>query len=142
MKIIDAAFVCSLLLLSVIDLRTRLVPNRILIVVAGGVAVMISSEAGIDALATRSAWLVATALPLFVLSLWNSDGMGMGDVKVAALIGLTLGSRGPLAIALAAALGTAFAAGLLVATKHPKVAHLTIPFVPFLSAGTLAAICL
>jgi len=141
-KIFDAAFVCSLLLLSVIDVRTRLVPNRILIVVAGGVAVMISSEAGIDGLATRSAWLVATAFPLFVLSLWNSDGMGMGDVKLAALIGLALGSRGPLAIALGAAVGTAFAAGLSIATKHQKVAHLTIPFVPFLSAGTLAAICL
>src|SRR5207248_3146985 len=78
---------------------------------------------------------------LLAMALVAPKGMGMGDVKLAALIGLVVGSRGLSAVAVAAAAGI-LAGGLgavaaLLAGRSRKTA---IPFGPFLASGAAAAV--
>jgi leader peptidase (prepilin peptidase)/N-methyltransferase len=131
-----------------IDLREHRLPNRI---VLPGVAVGIASAAlswaatGIPPLVPLVAAL-ATACLLFLLSL--GGGIGMGDVKLAAVIGLASPTIG---IALVAPLA-AFVLGGVAASivllrgvvtgcgRESRRAH--IAFGPYLLAGYVAALLL
>src|SRR5690606_33351090 len=91
-------FAAVSVVLALIDLDTRLLPNRIVLpaIVAGIVLLAIA------ALGTEAWWSLgraaASAAILFafylLLVLVHPAGMGMGDVKLAALIGLHLGWLG------------------------------------------------
>ena len=103
--------------LAVIDARTHRLPNRI---VLPTLAVLIALAA-VDALATgRSAELVRALLGMLILGAFyavlrgiSRAGMGGGDVKLAALIGLVLGWHGWQALEIGAA--SAFVLGALYA---------------------------
>ena len=104
-------------------------PSRFGVVPGGGLD---AARAGIGMLAYGgSLLLVAIVAPA---------GMGMGDVKLAALIGLVLGALGLRYVAVAAGagilLGGVGAIAALVAGASRKQA---IPFGPFLAAGALVA---
>jgi len=75
------------------------------------------------------------------LSLWKPQGMGMGDAKLAALIGLVLGSLGlryvEFAAVVAFALGSIWAVALLAITR--RGGHTKLAFAPLLAAGGLVA---
>jgi leader peptidase (prepilin peptidase)/N-methyltransferase len=65
--------------------------------------------------------------------------MGIGDVKLAAVLGLYLGA------AVAAALLVAFLAGtvtgvVMLALHGPRARRMAIPFVPYMALGALVAI--
>jgi leader peptidase (prepilin peptidase) / N-methyltransferase len=97
------------LLLAVIDLRHRLLPDRIVVptLVAGAALLLVAAAAGGDWPALLRAVLgAATLFAVFlVLALISPSGLGMGDVKLAAVVGLFLGWLGWGAVLLGAMAG-------------------------------------
>lgn len=136
--VLQLPFVAVLIAVAAIDLDHRIVPNRILLPaavlgVAGGFAVhpaqmpeFLAAGAG----AFTFLLLAALAYPA---------GMGMGDVKLAGVMGLFLG------LSVVPALFVAFLAGTLVgvvafAREGAAARKKAIPFAPFLALGGLAAV--
>ena len=126
-------FVATLAAVTLTDLERRLIPNRILLAAAAiGLAILAVAEPGI--LPNRLAWGVAAGAALLAAALAYPRGMGMGDVKLTAVMGLYLGR------AVAPALIVALAAGALVgvaliARHGPEARKQAIPFGPFLALG-------
>ena len=76
---------------------------------------------------------------LLAAALIRPDGMGLGDVKLAAVLGFYLGAGVIEAMVVAFAAGSV--AGLALLVRHGWTARSrTIPFAPFLALGTLVAI--
>jgi leader peptidase (prepilin peptidase) / N-methyltransferase len=133
-------------LLAVVDLRARLLPNRVVLpTLAAGSALLVLPAALDDAWpALLRAVLGAAALfaAFLVLALASPGALGMGDVKLAALVGLYLGwlGWGPLlGGALAGFVVQAVVAlGLLVARRIGLRGEL--PFGPAMLAGAAVAI--
>lgn len=128
--------------LSVIDVQHRIIPNRIMYpsLVAFPAYLVVARLAGgpVDLLDALLGFLVYGG-GLFIVAL-ISRGMGMGDVKLAALIGVVLGAVGLSNVGVAAAaaivLGGVGAVGALVLGRGRKSA---IPFGPYLAAGAVVA---
>jgi leader peptidase (prepilin peptidase) / N-methyltransferase len=127
--------------LTATDLREHRLPNR---VVLPGIAVGLSAAAlswlatGIQPVVPLAA---GAAFALFLLLLGIRGGMGMGDVKLAAVIGLasptlTVAVLAPLLAFLAG--GVAAAAVLIARGRAGRGTR--IPFGPFLLAGYFAAL--
>jgi leader peptidase (prepilin peptidase)/N-methyltransferase len=89
---------------------------------------------------THAAIGCAIGLVLFLLiALLSRGGMGLGDVKMAALMGIMLGYPNVLvAIFLAIIAGGLMAIVLLVSRKKGR--KQAIPFGPFLALGTVLAL--
>lgn len=119
------------------DLERRLIPNSILIVSAViGVAIAATdpSELGQRAIAA------AAGGGLFLLAaLAYPRGMGMGDVKLAALIGFYLGRAVAPAI-LVALLSGAIVGLAIIARKGAEGRKQAVPFGPFLAFGALVGL--
>ena len=128
---------CALLVtLSAIDVQHRIVPNRI--VLPAAVAVLVARTL----LDPSPEWLlgaVGAAGFLFIAVLAYPKGLGMGDVKLALLLGAMLGA------AVSVALFIGFLAGLVPAVvlfaRHGSAARkMAVPLVPFLSVGAVIAL--
>jgi leader peptidase (prepilin peptidase) / N-methyltransferase len=138
-----AAFLGMLFALALTDLHHRVIPNRI---VLPGLAVfaLALGLARLDGRDVDLSWaglgLVLYGGGLLVIALVAPRGMGMGDVKLAALIGLVLGSQGPRFVAVAAVLGIlAGGVGGVVALLAGRSRKAALPFGPFLAAGAIVA---
>jgi leader peptidase (prepilin peptidase)/N-methyltransferase len=139
-----APFAGLMVALSVIDIRHRRIPNRLVypaLVIAA--AVIIAGDlagGGLDAL-EAGIGLVAYGLGLMIIALISPKGMGMGDVKLAGLIGLVLGSIGLDLVAVAAGMGILLGgAGAIVALLSGAGRKSAIPFGPFLASGAVIAV--
>ncbi|HTX62477.1 MAG TPA: A24 family peptidase, partial [Acidimicrobiales bacterium] len=130
----------ALVVVSITDLRTGLVPRRI---VYG--AALVVGLALVAASATDDAWrpmldaLVGGAIGFFVLgAVWwiSPKAMGFGDVRLAGLCGAALGWLGMAALYLgfvaAFVSGTIFGLGVLLAHGRRR-----FPFAPALGFGTM-----
>jgi len=138
-----APFLGILLALSVIDIRTKTLPNKIvypsLLVVAPYLVVARLSGGGVD-LADAAIGFAAYGGGLLLVALISPRGMGMGDVKLAALIGLTLGALGLRYVAVAAGLGILLGGvGAIVALLLGRDRKQALPFGPFLATGAALA---
>ena len=134
---VGAVLCPALVLLTAIDLRHRLLPNVIVFPASAAVA-LILVVANPEAFATHAIAGAAFAAPLLVVALAFPAGLGMGDVKLALLIGLALGSRTGAAV-FVAALGSLVMSSFLLA-RHGRVAlQQSIPFGPVLALGALVA---
>jgi leader peptidase (prepilin peptidase)/N-methyltransferase len=124
---------------SLIDLDTRKIPNRITGPAAVG-AILAGLLLKPSAVPTQLIAGAAGFLFLFVFALANPKGLGMGDVKLAGVLGLYLG--GPVVVALFAAVVAGALAGLgVIAHRGVRVGRKTgIPFGPFLAVGGVVAI--
>jgi leader peptidase (prepilin peptidase) / N-methyltransferase len=121
----SAALVAVLVPAAAIDLRRRIIPNRL---VAAGAAAGLALLALADS-AALPAHLAATlgAGGFFLAAALLRPGeLGMGDVKLAAVLGLYLG--GAVVVALLVALVAATAVGLAGRRS-------TLPLGPFLALG-------
>ena len=129
-------FVAVLVVVSVVDVRRRIIPNRIVLPAA---AIVLAARTIVH---PSVVWLVAgagAAAFLLVAAVVRPGGMGMGDVKLALLLGVAVGRTVPLALVVA-----------LVAAALPSVAILVrhgargrtmgIPFAPFLALGGVVAL--
>jgi leader peptidase (prepilin peptidase)/N-methyltransferase len=134
---LTAAFFCAVLVvLSAIDLEHRIVPNRIVLPATAVVLVaQMLREPSLE-------WLLAAlgaATFLFVAALAYPKGMGMGDVKLALLLGAMLGTS--VAVAMMVALVSALVPSLVLFALHGRAARkMAIPFAPFLALGALVAL--
>jgi leader peptidase (prepilin peptidase) / N-methyltransferase len=132
-----AAIGCgALVVVTATDLERRVVPNRV--VLPAFVAVL-----ALNTIAHPSPEWALGALGaagfLFLAVLAYPGGMGMGDVKLALLIGAMLGRTTPVGLML----GLLFAlipSIVLLARHGASARRLAIPFAPFLAAGTLVAL--
>lgn len=139
-----ALFSAIMLAVALIDARWRIVPNRIVYpsLAAGLVTVVAGDLAGGGVDAVRGLiGLGAYAGPLFLVALVVPHGMGMGDVKLAALIGLVLGSLGLRYVAVAAGVGILVGGlGAVLALAVLRMGRKQqIPFGPFLAGGAVVA---
>jgi len=138
-----APFLGLMLACALIDVRHKIIPNAIVLpslaVFAG--AALVLDLAGAPVSATGALYgMLAYGGGLFVIALVAPGGMGMGDVKLAALIGLVLGGLGLRYVAVAAGLGIlAGGIGGVVALTRGKGRKEAIPFGPYLAAGAVAA---
>jgi leader peptidase (prepilin peptidase)/N-methyltransferase len=134
-----AAGLASTLLPAVaVDLRRRLIPDVVVLPGAALALVLAGAEGPSRLLACAAA---AGGAAAFVLLLWliHPSGMGLGDVKLALLLGAALGASVLPALAVAFAAGGAVAAGL-VAARGRRARGVGIPFAPFMAAGAAVAL--
>jgi leader peptidase (prepilin peptidase)/N-methyltransferase len=132
-----ASFFCALLVaVSATDLEHRIIPNKL---VVPGAAIVLAAQ---TALHPSPQWAVAALGAsgfLLVAALAYPGGMGMGDVKLALLMGAMLGKAVPVALML----GMAFALvpGIVLIARHGSAARkMGIPFAPFLALGSIVAL--
>jgi leader peptidase (prepilin peptidase) / N-methyltransferase len=138
-------FAWMLVIVAVIDARTRRIPNKLtypLTPALLALMVIAALASGMPGLALRSLLGgVAAFVVLLVLALISPRGMGMGDVKLAAFIGIGLGYLGwgnvVVGIFGAFLLGGVVAILLVVTRLRRRKDH--IPFGPYLAVAALAA---
>lgn len=121
-----------------IDLSHRLIPDVIVLPAAAlGLAAAIAAD--------PSRWWVSVVAAagaagfLFLLWMLYPGGMGLGDVKLALLLGAVLGASVVPAFLVAFAAGAALGVVLLV-RLGPGARKLAVPFGPFLAAGALVGL--
>ncbi len=126
-------FVTTLVAVTLTDLERRIIPNRILLVAAVlGVAIAAATDPG--SLPERAAAAAAAGGLLFLAALAYPRGMGLGDVKLAVVMGLFLGRNVAPAILVALLAGSLV--GLAMIARHGAAARKrAIPFGPFLALG-------
>jgi leader peptidase (prepilin peptidase)/N-methyltransferase len=130
---------CAVLVtVTLTDLERRVIPNTVLLVGAlVGAAIAAASDPG--SLPERALAGAGAGGLLFCVALAYPRGMGMGDVKLVAVMGLYLGR------AVAPALLIGFAAGALVglvmiARQGAGARKQAIPFGPFLALGGIVGL--
>src|SRR5438874_7013516 len=133
---VAALFCAALVAVAATDLEHLIIPNRIVLpaaaaVLAAQTAVQPSPEWAIAALGASGA--------LFLAALAYPGGMGMGDVKLALLLGAMLGRTVPIALLLGMA--AALVPGLVLLDRHgSKARKMGIPLGPFLALGAVVAL--
>lgn len=131
-----AVFCVALVAISAIDAEHRIVPNTIVLPASAVVlALMLAWKPTVE-------WPIAgfgAALFLFLAALAYPRGMGMGDVKLALLLGFATGRAVP--VALMAGMFAALVPSVILFVRHGAAARkMAIPFAPFLSIGGLIAL--
>ncbi|HET7455129.1 MAG TPA: prepilin peptidase [Solirubrobacterales bacterium] len=131
-------FVTMLVAITVTDLEQRIIPNKVLAVAAViGVAIAVVGDPG--SLPERAVAAVAAGGFLFLVALVYPRGMGLGDVKLVAVMGLFLGRNVAPAILIALLAGSLV--GLTMIARHGAEARKqAIPFGPFLALGGVVAL--
>ena len=132
-----AAFFCAVLVaVTATDLTHRIVPNRIVVPAA---AIVLLAH---TALEPRPEWALAAlgaSFFLFAAALAYPAGMGMGDVKLALLMGAALGKT--VSVALFAGMIFALVPSIFLLARHGSSARkMGIPFAPFLALGSVVAL--
>jgi len=138
--VVGAMFGGVLVVLTAIDIERRIVPNRIVLPATGVILVcqvLLYPDRWVEfVLATLGAGLL-----LFLPRLLYPAGMGMGDVKLAMLMGAGLGASVVAAFVVGLLAGFV-AAVFLIVTRGSAARKMAIPFVPFLALGGLVALFL
>jgi leader peptidase (prepilin peptidase)/N-methyltransferase len=131
-----AVFCAALVVVTATDLSHRIVPNRVVLPAAAVVLALMtafepSPEWAIGAVGA-SAFLLAAALAY-------PAGMGMGDVKLALLMGAALGRT--VTVALLLGMIVALVPAVVLLARHGgKARKMAIPFAPFLAIGSIVAL--
>jgi leader peptidase (prepilin peptidase) / N-methyltransferase len=130
---IGLVFVTMLTTITLTDLERRIIPNKVLIV-AAVLCVAIATPTDPGGLPERAIAATAAGGLLFLAALAYPAGMGLGDVKLAATMGLFLGRA--VAPAILVALFAGSLVGLALIARHgAKARKMAIPFGPFLALG-------
>src|SRR3954454_23481076 len=128
-----AGVLAVLVVLAAIDLRSRLLPNRIVIPATGAVLVFqlaFGTGAAVECLVA----CIGAGMLLMVPGLLQPGAVGMGDVKLAGLLGATLGAQVLGALFIGFLLSAPGAAYILL--RHGRRGrHRSLPMGPFLALG-------
>jgi leader peptidase (prepilin peptidase) / N-methyltransferase len=132
-----ASFFCVVLVvLSAIDLTHRIVPNRIVLPAA---LVVLVAQTALEPSPEWALGALAAAGFLFAAALAYPAGMGMGDVKLALLLGAMLGRT--VSVGLMVGMVAALVPSVLLLVRHGSAARkMGIPFAPFLAFGGILAL--
>jgi leader peptidase (prepilin peptidase)/N-methyltransferase len=136
--ILGLAFCALLVIVTLTDLERRVIPNSVLL--AGAVtAVVIVAVTDPAGLIERGVAAAGAGAALLCVALAYPRGMGMGDVKLAAVMGLYLGLAVVPAIAVGSGAGALF--GLWLIVRHGAEARKrAVPFGPFLALGGIVGL--
>lgn len=131
-----AGFCAVLVALSAIDVQHRIVPNRIVLPSA---AVALVAHTLIDPSPAWLVWALVASCGLFLVVLAHPSGLGMGDVKLALLLGAMLGAS--VTVALMLGLLAALVPSVVLVSRHGGAARkMGVPLVPFLALGSVVAL--
>ena len=134
--LLATGFCVVLVAISAIDVEHRIVPNKIVLPAAGVVLVAQTL------LHPSPEWILASVGAsglLLVAALAYPRGLGMGDVKLALLLGAMLGRN--VTVALMVGCLSALVPAVVLAARHgSKVRKMAIPFAPFLAFGAIVAL--
>jgi leader peptidase (prepilin peptidase) / N-methyltransferase len=132
-----AAFFCAVLVaVSAIDVEHRIIPNRI---VLPATAVVLVANTALHPSPGWALGALGASGFLFAAALAYPAGMGMGDVKLALLMGAALGKV--VAVAMMVGMLAAMIPGLYLMARHgSKARKMGIPFGPFLAVGSVVAL--
>jgi len=131
---VAALFCAALVAVAATDLEHLIIPNRIVLPAAAAVL------AAQTAVQPSPEWVIAAlgaSLGLFVLAIVYPAGMGMGDVKLALMLGAALGKTVLVAIMLGAFSGALFGIAIMARGGSRKT---KIPFGVFLALGSVVAL--
>ncbi len=130
-------FCATLVTVSATDIERRIIPNRIVLPAA---ALVLGAQTARPAQppSGRSAPFGAAGF-LLAAALAYPGGMGMGDVKLALLLGAALGRSVP--VALMVGMLSALVPSVALLVRHGRAGRkMTIPFGPFLALGGVVAL--
>ena len=133
---VASVFCLALVIVTATDLEYRLIPNRVvgpasLVVLAG--MTIVPSEPGLGDLRLGAAGF------LLVFSLVSPQGMGMGDVKLAFLMGAALGTSVVAALVIASL--ASLVPSVVILVRHGRAGRkVGFPFGPFLALGSVVAL--
>jgi leader peptidase (prepilin peptidase)/N-methyltransferase len=138
-KVLGLVLVGILVPIALIDLDHQIIPNKItapaaILAVAIGLAL---KPAGVPEQLIAGAGAAAFLL-VFVLA--YPRGMGMGDVKLAGVLGLFLGREVGVAIFVAVIAGTLVGAAVMARLGVQRGRKTRVPFGPFLALGGILAL--
>jgi leader peptidase (prepilin peptidase)/N-methyltransferase len=132
---IDLIFVTMLATITLTDLEQRIIPDKVLLV-AAVLCLAIAVPTDPSGLPERLIAAVAAGGVFFLVVLAYPKGMGLGDVKLTATMGLFLGRAVAPAILFALLAGSLV--GLALLLRHGAAARkMAIPFGPYLALGGL-----
>jgi leader peptidase (prepilin peptidase)/N-methyltransferase len=133
------AFVLLLVPVTLIDLDHRIIPNRLMLLgTVASIAIVLATRP--ESLTEHLIAAAAAGGFLLVAALAYPSGMGMGDVKLAGVMGLFLGRAVAPAMLIALVAGSLVGAAI-IARKGAKEGRKTaIPFGPYLAFGGLAGL--
>jgi leader peptidase (prepilin peptidase)/N-methyltransferase len=136
--VLELPFVAALVVLAAIDLHRRLLPNRIVYPLAAwGLAATVLFHHG-----HLTEHLIAGAgafLFLYLAVLAHPAGMGMGDVKLAGVMGVYLGAAVIPALLVALVGGTLVGVGMVLRWGTAALKR-TVPFGVLLALGGLVGV--
>jgi leader peptidase (prepilin peptidase)/N-methyltransferase len=133
---VAAVFCVSLVAVSATDLEHRIIPNKIVLPAA---AVVLAAQTALHPSPEWALGALGASGFLFVAALAYPAGMGMGDVKLALLMGAMLGRT--VGVALMLGMIVALVPGVVLLAKHgQKARKMGIPFGPFLALGSVVAL--
>ena len=132
-----AGFFCVVLVaVTATDLTHRIVPNRI---VLPATVVVLAAHTALEPQPEWALGALGASLFLFAAAVAYPAGMGMGDVKLALLMGAALGKS--VSVALFAGMIFALVPSLFLLARHGSAARkMGIPFAPFLALGSVVAL--
>lgn len=131
-------FAATLAAVTLTDLEHRIIPNRVLAASSVGwaaVAIPFAPDTVVESLISAA----AAGGFLFVVALAYPKGMGMGDVKLVAVMGLYLGSSVAVGL-LAGLLAGSVVGAAMIARQGAGARKRAIPFGPFLALGAVIAL--
>ena len=132
-----AGFFCAVLVaISATDVEHRIVPNRIVVPAA---ALVLAAQTALHPSIEWTLGALGASLFLFAAALAYPAGMGMGDVKLALLLGAMLGRYAAVAM-MVGMLAALLPSLVLVVRFGSKARKMAIPFAPFLALGGVVAL--
>jgi leader peptidase (prepilin peptidase) / N-methyltransferase len=139
--ILPTVLLCILVPAALTDLQTRRIPN---LLTGGGLAIVLLVTALIEPhFATERLIFSSAAFTFFLAAaLLRPGGIGLGDVKLVAVVGAALGAASVAALAVALVGGAL--AGVVIAARHGwgQARTATLPLAPFIATSSLAVLLL
>jgi leader peptidase (prepilin peptidase)/N-methyltransferase len=136
--ILGLLLVTALVPITLIDLDHRIIPNRIT-GPAAIVALVVIAALDTDFLLEAVISAVAGGGFFFIAAVLYPRGMGMGDVKLAGVLGLYLGRAVAPAILIALVAGVILGAAIIARKGAVEGRKTAVPFGPFLALGGIVA---
>jgi leader peptidase (prepilin peptidase)/N-methyltransferase len=136
-RLVVAALFCAVLVaVTATDLTHRIIPNRIVLPAA---VVILAAQTALEPSPEWALAALGAAGFLFLAVLAYPAGMGMGDVKLALVMGAALGKT--VAVAMMLGMFAALVPSVVLLARHGSAARkMGIPFGPFLALGSIVAL--
>lgn len=137
--LLGLTLVALLVPIALIDLDHRIIPNRL---TALGAVAALAIGVATDPAGVPEQLIAGAAAGGFLLAaaLARPGGMGMGDVKLAGMLGLFLGREVAVALLVALVAGTLVGAVVMARRGAREGRKTAIPFGPFLALGGVVAL--